>query len=210
MLSILVFLPLAWAMLGLAIPAQRESNPKLLKAWTLLGSLLTFCLSLFLFVKFVPSADDFQWLETGSWIPTLGISYSIGIDGISLWLVILTTFLMPIAILSSFKAIEVRHREYYFLLLALETAMLGAFVSLDLFLFYVFWEAMLIPMYFLIGIWGGKDRIFAAMKFFIYTMVGSLLMLVAIFYLAYQHKLQFGTYSTLILDLYKIHFNYMV
>jgi NADH-quinone oxidoreductase subunit M len=205
MLSILVFLPLAWAMLGLAIPAQRESNPKLLKAWTLLGSLLTFCLSLFLFVKFVPSADDFQWLETGSWIPTLGISYSIGIDGISLWLVILTTFLMPIAILSSFKAIEVRHREYYFLLLALETAMLGAFVSLDLFLFYVFWEAMLIPMYFLIGIWGGKDRIFAAMKFFIYTMVGSLLMLVAIFYLAYQHKLQFGTYSTLILDLYKIH-----
>jgi NADH-quinone oxidoreductase subunit M len=111
---------------------------------------------------------------------------------------------MPIAILGSFQAVESRIREYYFLLLTLETGMLGAFVSLDIFLFYVFWEAMLIPMYFLIGIWGGKERIYAAMKFFLFTMVGSLLMLVAIFYLAYQHKVQMGTYSTLIVDLYKL------
>jgi len=111
---------------------------------------------------------------------------------------------MPIAILGSFTAIESQVRAYYFLLLSLETAMLGAFASLDIFLFYVFWEAMLIPMYFLIGIWGGKDRIYAAMKFFIYTLVGSLLMLVAIFYLSYQHKVQVGSYSTLIADLYHL------
>jgi NADH-quinone oxidoreductase subunit M len=128
----------------------------------------------------------------------------VGIDGISLWLVMLTTLMMPIAVLGSFSAIENRVKEYYLLLLALETGMLGAFLALDIFLFYVFWEAMLIPMYFLIGIWGGKDRIYAAMKFFLYTMVGSLLMLVAIFYLAYQHKVQFGTYSTALIDLYKL------
>ena len=113
---------------------------------------------------------------------------------------------MPIAVLSSFKAIESRQREYYFLLLALETGMLGAFVSLDIFLFYTFWEAMLLPMYFLIGVFGGKERVYAAMKFFLYTMVGSLLMLVAIFFMAYQHKVQFGGYSTALLDLfYKVH-----
>jgi NADH-quinone oxidoreductase subunit M len=145
-------------------------------------------------------------VEKWDWLPVLGISYAVGIDGISFWLVLLTTFLMPIAILGSFKAVEHRHKEYYFLLLLLETGMLGAFVTLDLFLFYVFWEAMLIPMYFLIGIWGGKDRVYAAMKFFIFTMVGSLLMLVAIFYIAYQHKVQMGHYSTLITDLYQLHF----
>ena len=134
----------------------------------------------------------------------MGITYTLGIDGISLWLIVLTTFIMPIAVLGSFASVESRLREYYFLLLALETGMLGAFVSLDLFLFYVFWEAMLIPMYFLIGIWGGKERVYAAMKFFLYTMVGSLLMLVAIFYLAFQYKVQFGSYSTLITDLYKL------
>ena len=128
-----------------------------------------------------------------------------GVDGLSLWLVLLTTFMMPVAILSSFHAIEERLREYYFLLLALETGMLGAFVAMDVFLFYVFWELMLIPMYLMIGIWGGKERVYAAMKFFLYTMVGSLLMFVAIFFLAYQHKVQFGSYSTALLDLYKVH-----
>ncbi len=187
------------------LPAKEGDPRSPLKIWAFSGSLLTFALSVFLYLEFSTQGEEFQWLETLSWIPSLGISYSMGIDGISLWLVLLTTFLMPLAILASFNAIEHRQKEYYFLLLALETGMLGAFVSLDLFLFYVFWEAMLIPMYFLVGIWGGKERIYAAMKFFIYTMVGSLLMLVAIFYLAYQHKLQTGTYSTLILDLYKLH-----
>jgi NADH-quinone oxidoreductase subunit M len=205
LLSVLVFLPLAWAVVGLLIPTRQSGPNHLIKFWALGGSIVTFLFGIFLYSEFSTHGDEFQWLETVSWIPTLGISYSLGIDGISLWLVILTVFLMPIAVLGSFEAVEHRQKEYYFLLLALETGMLGAFVSLDLFLFYIFWEAMLIPMYFLVGIWGGKDRIYAAMKFFIYTMVGSLLMLVAIFYLAYQHKVQLGSYSTQILDLYKLH-----
>ena len=204
-LSILVFFPLVWALIGLLIPSPADQRYSPFKLWALAGSLLTFLFSVFLYLHFSSQGEEFQWMERASWIPSLGISYVIGIDGISLWLMLLTTFLMPITVLGSFNAIEQRQKEYYFLLLALETGMLGAFVSLDLFLFYVFWEAMLSPMYFLVGIWGGKDRIYAAMKFFIFTMAGSLLMLVAIFYLAYQHKVQTGTYSTFILDLYHLH-----
>jgi NADH-quinone oxidoreductase subunit M len=205
-LTLLVFLPLVWALTLLMIPSKGKTGQNVLKIWALLGSLMTFVLSLGLFYAYQPQGDEFQFIEKWNWLPSLGISYAVGLDGMSFWLVLLTTFLMPIAILGSFQAIETRHKEYYFLLLLLETGMLGAFVTLDLFLFYVFWEAMLIPMYFLIGIWGGKDRVYAAMKFFIFTMVGSLLMLVAIFYIAYQHKVQFGFYSTLITDLYQLHF----
>jgi NADH-quinone oxidoreductase subunit M len=204
LLSVLVFLPLVWAFLGLLIPVENETGRALQRNWTLLGSVIVFVISLRLFQGYDPKGAEFQFTEGYSWIPGLGISYSLGMDGISLWLILLTTFLMPIAILGSYRAVENKVRGYYFLLLALETGMLGAFVSLDVFLFYTFWEAMLIPMYFLIGIWGGKDRIYASMKFFLYTLVGSLLMLVAIFYLAWQHKTQFGTYSTLILELYKV------
>lgn len=204
LLTTIVFLPLFWGLIGLLIPVGNEGGKATLRFWTLLGSLVTFAVSLLLYTNFQANGAEFQFTENVPWIPGLGISYSLGVDGISLWLVLLTTFIMPIAILGSFSAVEERIREYYFLLLALETGMLGAFVTLDIFLFYTFWEAMLIPMYFLIGIWGGKDRVYAAMKFFLYTMVGSLLMLVAIFYLSYQHKVQFGTYSTAILDLYKL------
>lgn len=211
-LTVTTFFPVIWALIGLTIPSDKSFEKTLGKekagcptrGWTLLGSLFTFGLSIILYQRFHTIGPDFQLTETFEWIPALGTSYSVGIDGVSLWLILLTTFLMPIVILSSFNAIESRRKEYYFLLLALETGMLGAFVALDVFLFYVFWEAMLIPMYFLVGIWGGKDRVYAAMKFFIYTMVGSLLMLVAIFFLAYQHKMQFGTYSTGLLDLYKL------
>ena len=202
LLSAVVFLPLVWGGVGLLIPTNGGSS--FLRIWTLIGSLVTFGVSLSLYQGFQVQGPEFQFTEMAEWIPSVGISYNLGLDGISLWLVLLTTFLSPLVILASFKAIENRTREYYFLLLALETGMLGAFVSLDIFLFYVFWEAMLVPMYFLIGIWGGKDRIYAAMKFFLFTLVGSLLMLVAIFYLAYQHKIQFGSYSTALLDLYKI------
>jgi NADH-quinone oxidoreductase subunit M len=202
LLSVIVFLPLFWALLGILIPAGQNGA---LRAWTLLGTLVTFGFSIAMYCQFTTAGAEFQMTEISEWIPGLGISYSVGVDGLSLWLILLTTFLMPLATLSSFKAIEGRQREYYFLLLALETGMLGAFVSLDIFLFYVFWEAMLLPMYFLIGVFGGKDRVYAAMKFFLYTMVGSLLMLVAIFFLAYQHKIQFGSYSTALLDLYKVH-----
>jgi NADH-quinone oxidoreductase subunit M len=204
LLSTLVFFPLVWAAVGLLIPASTEGGRSLVRNWAALGSIATFGLSLLVFSRFQATGAEFQLTESGDWLPALGISYSLGVDGISLWLIVLTTFIMPIAIIGSYSAIETRVKEYYFLLLALETAMLGAFVSLDLFLFYVFWEAMLIPMYFLIGIWGGKERIYATMKFFLYTMIGSLLMLVAIFYLAHVHKVQFGSYSMLMTDLYKL------
>jgi len=199
LLTVTTFLPLLWAVAGLAIPSKGA-----LKYWALAGSLLTLVVSLMVFQRYEAAGAEFQMTESVAWLPGVGISYAVGLDGISLWLVMLTTFLMPVAILASFTAVEERLKEYYLLLLSLETGMLGAFIATDTFLFYVFWEAMLIPMYFLIGIWGGKDRIYAAMKFFLYTLVGSLLMLVAIFYLAYQHKVQFGTYSTAIVDLYKL------
>ncbi len=175
LLSKIVFLPFIWGVLGLLIPSKRKSGRIALQVWTLAGTLVTLALSSLIYFQYAPNGAEFQFIEKLDWIPELGTSYSVGLDGISLWLVLLTTFLMPIAVLSSFQAIGTRVREYYFLLLALETGMLGAFVALDMFLFYVFWEAMLIPMYFLIGIWGGKDRVYAAMKFFLYTLVGDLL-----------------------------------
>ena len=153
-------------------------------------TLITFVISLPLaFNDVFKTSADMQYTEFAHWI-SIGdyfqMNYNVGIDGISLWLVLLTTFIMPIAVLSTWKAVEKYTKGFMALLLLLETAMLGAFVSLDLFLFYIFWELMLIPMYFLIGIWGGKNRIYAAVKFFIFTAVGSLLMLVAIIFVYYQ------------------------
>jgi NADH-quinone oxidoreductase subunit M len=152
-------------------------------------TVVTFILSLPLYTGFDATDPGFQFVEFVPWLPELGIDYFVGIDGISLFLVLLTTFLMPIILLASWKDIDRSVRHYVFFMLALETGMLGAFVSLNLFQFYVFWEAMLIPMYFIIGIWGGARRIYAAVKFFLFTMVGSLLMLVAmlvVYYLAYE------------------------
>jgi NADH-quinone oxidoreductase subunit M len=203
-LSLLVFLPLLWALVGLALPSTTESGARITKIWALIGSIATFLVSACVYTSFDSTSAAFQLTESHQWIPALGVSYQLGIDGISLWLVLLTTFLTPIVILSSF-GVEKKLKGYFFLIMALESAMLGTFLALDAFLFYVFWEAMLIPMYFLIGIWGGKDRIYAAMKLFVYTMAGSLLMLVAIFYLAYQFKLQGGgALSTSLLDLYTV------
>ncbi len=204
LLTVAAFLPLVWGVIGLAIPTGTPVGRSALRAWTLAGTLVVLVLSMRAFSLYQGQAGEFRLLESAEWFPGLGVRYLLGADGISLWLLLLTAFLMPLAVLGSFSAISERVREYYFLLLALETGMLGAFVALDIFLFYVFWEAMLAPMYFLIGIWGGKDRIYAAMKFFLYTVVGSLLMLVAIFYVAYQHKVQFGSYSTAVLDLYRV------
>src|SRR5512134_3443785 len=134
-------------------------------------------------------------IERTPWIPAFGIDYYVGVDGISLLLVVLTGFLTPIALLSSWESIETRAREFAFFMLALEAAMIGVFVSIDLFLFYLFWDAMLIPMYFLIGVWGYDRRIYAAVKFMLYTMAGSVLMLVAILGLAYLHSQATGAYS---------------
>ena len=145
---------------------------------------------------------DFQFVERHAWIPDFGISYYVGVDGISLLLVVLTGFLTPIALLCSWESVHKHVKEFSFFMLALESAMIGVFISLDLFLFYVFWDAMLIPMYFLIGIWGYDRRIYAAIKFILYTMAGSVLMLLAILWLAYLHSARPAAYSFDLLKLY--------
>jgi NADH-quinone oxidoreductase subunit M len=174
---LITFLPVAGAALLLFM---RKASPGAIRNIALIVSLLTLLLSLPLFSNFDSSSPGMQFEQSVPWIPSLGVQYHVGIDGISLFLVLLTTVLTPIAILSSWNSIEKRVREYYLFMLMLETGMIGVFVALDLFLFYVFWEVMLVPMYFLIGVWGGQRRIYAAVKFFLYTMVGSVLMLVAI------------------------------
>lgn len=201
LLSLLIWLPLAASLVGFCLPAKAAKAHRL---WAFASTLAVFLISLALLSGFDDAAKGFQRTELIPWIPELGISYRLGVDGISLWLILLTTLLMPLTVLASFQSVEKDTRRYYAFLLMLETGMLGAFVALDLFLFYVYWEFMLIPMYFLVGIWGGKDRIYAAMKFFLYTMAGSLLMLVAIFYLAWQHKVQFGSFSLALEDLSRL------
>ena len=177
-LSLVTFLPLIGVLLLLFIPKDSHG---LLRSVAIGISLVTFLVSLPLVAGFVTNAE-FQFVKDVPWIAAgpFAMRYHVGIDGISLWLVILTTFIMPIAILSTWTAVEEKVKEYMICLLLLEVGMLGAFISLDLFLFYIFWEVMLIPMYFIIGIWGGKQKIYAAVKFFIYTMAGSVLMLVAL------------------------------
>ena len=153
----------------------------------------------------MPLWPDMQFVERIPWIPTLDVSYHVGIDGISLLLVVLTTFLTPIALLASWDSVKDRLKGFVALMLLLEVGTLGVFMSLDLFLFYVFWEFMLIPMYFIIGIWGGAERVYAAVKFFLYTMAGSLLMLVAIIWLGYYAStVPGGHFTTNLLTLYTI------
>ena len=180
LLTILILLPVLGALLTVGysfISGRKETNYK----WIALAvTTLTFLLSLLLIRGIGGDVAQFRFEENVSWIGAIGARYHLGVDGISLWLVILTTLLMPIAILSSWTAIHQRLLAYYTFLLLLESAMIGVFVSLDLLLFYLFFEASLVPMFFLIGIWGGERRIYAAVKFFIYTAVGSLLMLVGI------------------------------
>ena len=187
-LSLVTFLPLFGAIAITLMPSRAHG---MIRWFALLLSAGVFALSLQLVQGFQTSAD-MQMEVHKAWLPSLGISYKIGLDGISLFLVMLVTFLTPITILGCFNSIEERVKEFFFCMLLLETAMIGAFVALDLFLFYVFWEAMLIPMYFMIGIWGGERKVYATVKFFIYTMVGSLLMLVAILYVVHQHRVQTG------------------
>jgi len=196
-LSLLVFLPVLGALGLLFIPRKMTSA---LFTAALAFSLLTFLWSLSILWRFDAGTGEVQLVERLSWIPAYGIDYSVGIDGLNLFLVLLTSFLVPIAILASWTISE-RVKEYLFFMLILETGMLGAFVALDLFLFYVFWEVMLVPMYFLIGVWGGPRRVYAALKFVLYTMAGSLLMLVAIIYLATRN---FQVTQSLTFDLVRI------
>ena len=191
-LTLLVVLPLAGAV---AVLFTGRDNARLAKLAAMAVSLVTFAVSLYVWWLFDPALDTYQLTEQYQWLPDFGISYHVGIDGISLLLVVLTTFLTPISLLASWESIESRVREFLFFMLGLEAAMIGVFISIDLFLFYVFWDAMLIPMYFLIGIWGYERRIYAAIKFILYTMAGSVLMLIAILWLAYHHQTEAGLIS---------------
>ncbi len=202
-LSVVTFLPLAGATLLIFLNKKKEN---LLRYITLGVTLLTFIISLFLYFNFSSSTADPQFVEKSVWLG-YGIKYHVGIDGISLFLVLLTTFLMPITILSSWTYIKKRTKEYLIFMLMLETGIIGVFVALNLFLFYVFWEAMLIPMYFLIGVWGGHRKIYATIKFVLFTMVGSLLMLVAIFYLYSAYYKATGMYSLNLFDFYDLSLN---
>lgn len=177
-LTVITFLPMVGVILVLLTDKE---NHGVIRGIALTTTLIEFLVSLPLFLKFDLSTHEMQFVEKIPWIPDLGIQYHMGIDGISLLLVLLTTFLTPICVLASWRDIKDKVKEFIICLLFLETGMIGVFVSLDLFLFYVFWEVMLIPMYLLIGVWGNPlRRVYAALKFFIYTMAGSVLMLVAI------------------------------
>ncbi len=186
-LSIISFLPLCGALFILLISNRDtkevqnlNSNIKVVALWT---SLMTFIISLILLLNFDYNVDGFQFVEKSDWIPEFGIVYFLGIDGISLPFILLTTFLIPICIISSWNSIQQRIKEFMICFLFLETFILGMFCSLDLVVFYIFFEAVLIPMFIIIGIWGGSNRIYAAFKFFLYTLLGSVLMLIGIVYI---------------------------
>src|SRR5215203_3334408 len=192
LLTILILLPVFGAIftLGHAIYWKKESD---LKWLTLIFTVINFLVSLVLiFEKGGAGAGGFHFVENVPWIEAINTNYHVGVDGLSLWLVILTTFIMPIAVISTWRAVEKRQTAFYVFLLLLESAMLGVFVSLDLLVFYLFFEASLVPMFFLIGIWGGENRVYSAVKFFIFTALGSLLMLVAIIALYYLRSEQTG------------------
>ncbi|HEX7407385.1 MAG TPA: NADH-quinone oxidoreductase subunit M [Candidatus Binatia bacterium] len=199
LLSLIVFTPLAGVLMLALMPKEQHRS---LRRGAFVFSLLPFALSLCLLARFNPAEAGFQFTEEAAWIPQFGISYKVAVDGISLFLLLLTTFLTPLVILAGWGDIHKRVKEYMVFLLLMETGMVGAFVAVDLFLFYVFWEVMLIPMYFLIGVWGGERRIYAALKLILYTMTGSLLMLVAILYLVILHNQQTGQFTFDLMRLY--------
>jgi NADH-quinone oxidoreductase subunit M len=199
LLTLVIFLPVGAGLALMLVDglARAFASTQLSdRVWKLAGlgtALLSFASTLEVWAAFDPTAGGIQMVEHAPWIASYGINYYVGIDGISLFLVVLTGFLLPVILLAAWNDITERVKQYIFFMLALQSGMLGAFLSLNLFLFYVFWEVMLIPMYFVIGIWGGPRRIYATLKFFIYTMVGSLLMLVGILVLVYMHYEQFQT-----------------
>jgi NADH-quinone oxidoreductase subunit M len=201
LLSIVLFTPLVGLAVLLFLPGSQKT---LIKLWANLSALAGFLVALPLVLRFDRNAAGFQFVEKCDWIPSLGVKYYIGIDGISLLLVLLTTVIGMVAVLSSWNAVEDRLKEYYAMLLLQQTGMIGVFLALDFMLFYVFWEAVLVPMYFLIGVWGGPRKLYAAIKFFLYTMAGGVLMLLGILTLYFQHYQQFGFYTFEISELMKL------
>ncbi|HKE29181.1 MAG TPA: NADH-quinone oxidoreductase subunit M [Bryobacteraceae bacterium] len=201
LLSIILLTPLAGLLVLVFLPSR---NKNLVRVWANLASLAGFLISLPLVFRFHAGQSGFQFVERAEWIPSLGAHYMIGIDGISLLLVMLTTLMGFIATLCSWSAIDDRVKEYYAMFLLLQTGMIGVFISLDFFLFYIFWELVLVPMYFIIGVWGGPRKLYAAIKFFLYTLAGSVLMLLGILTLYFQHYQQFGFYTFEISELMKM------
>ncbi|HLH17712.1 MAG TPA: NADH-quinone oxidoreductase subunit M [Bryobacteraceae bacterium] len=200
-LSIVLFTPLAGLAVLLLLPGR---NKNLVRVWANLAALAGFAVSLPLVWRFQRGLAGFQFEERADWIPSLGAHYHIGIDGISLLLLMLTTLMGFVAVLCSWSAVQDRVKEYYAMFLLLQAGMIGVFISLDFFLFYIFWELVLVPMYFIIGVWGGPRKLYAAIKFFLYTLAGSVLMLLGILTLYFEHYAQFHTYSFEISDLMRV------
>src|ERR1700751_3595287 len=205
-LSIILFTPLIGAILLIFVPKENKDAIRwIANIFAIAGFVVSLPLIPMFWARRFDATHAFKFMEgaPNNWIPTIGAGYYIGIDGISFLLIMLTTLLGWISILSSWTAIENRVKEYYIWFLVLQTGMLGVFMALDFFLFFVFWEAMLVPMYLLIGIWGGPRKLYAAIKFFLYTLVGSVLMLLGILYLYFHHHTVTGVYTFNILELYK-------
>src|SRR6476469_2362761 len=199
-LSLITWLPAVGAVLILALMKKDQSS--LIKRFATLWFAIDFVFSLYL-LKYNRGVGGMQFLENHEWIPIIGARYQMGVDGVSVLLIVLTTLLCVIAALSSWEYIQKREKEYYVLLLLLQTAVIGVFASMDLFLFYLFFEVSLVPMYFLIGIWGGENRLYAAIKFFLYTLVGSVIMLLGVLkmYFLTQDAAMTGQISQSTLDL---------
>ena len=206
LLTLAIITPIVGSILLMLIPNRDGSRDGLIRTAAFAISMVAFAITLLLWAGFDASASApaFQFVERSSWIPQFGIEYYVGIDGLSLMLLVLTGFLTPLALLSSWQGVEKKIKEFSIFMLLLEASMIGVFCALDIFLFYIFWDFVLIPMYFLIGIWGYDQRIYAAIKFILYTMAGSVLMLVAIIGLSWLHQSATGEYSFDLLRLYEL------
>src|SRR5579884_1709969 len=202
-LSIILFTPLVGAVLLLFVPKDNKNAIRwIANIFALAGLLVSIPLVPWFWAQRFEPGFKFMEGAPNNWIPSIGAGYVLGIDGISFLLIMLTTLLGWISILSSWTAIENRVKEYYIWFLVLQTGMLGVFMALDFFLFFVFWEAMLVPMYLLIGIWGGPRKLYAAIKFFLYTLLGSVLMLLGILFLYFHHHTLTGVYTFSLTELY--------
>ncbi len=200
-LGVLVFSPAVGALLVAAVPPLARDA---MRRTAVAVSLVPFAVALALWSRFDPGEGGFQMIERVAWIPRFGVSYFLGIDGISLLLILLTTFLVPLVLVAAGDSVRSRLKGYLVALLLLETTMLGTLAALDLVLFYVFWELMLIPMFLIIGVWGGQRRVYAAVKFILYTLAGSLPMLAALIWLGVEHSEAVGTMSFALPDLYAL------
>src|SRR4051812_31168278 len=204
-LSLILFTPLIGAFVILLVPKENDNAIRWIAN---VVAFLGFVISVPLWFWFNPASGDFQFIERAPWIPSVGAEYFLGVDGLSTLLILLTTMMGSIAVLSSWTAITERVKEYYIFLLVLQTGMLGAFMSLDFLLFFLFWEVMLVPMYFLIGIWGSANRLYSAIKFFLYTLVGSVVMLLGILAIYFYNHSITGVYTFDVTQFHKLNLPY--